>query len=223
LTTTGFWQALQYYTSLHSFVIDVSKDCIDRDKSNGRGHGDDPQVRFLIMFYLFITCIFTMLSYFYFRFVLCFAFVLFLLCYTAFLFYPGILLLTRYQMEQMLRMCVLHCYSHQWRQRTHFHISYYYWVIFFRLGTWLYVFSIIRCYCGSDCIACSILRNRQISRYYLVIFEYITGLILGGPWYYPPSSQCFGTDMVYYVYCCRDLQFLHNVIIIKIKDLISQT
>ena len=26
---------------------------------------------------------------------------LFLLCYTAFLFYPGILLLTRYQMEQM--------------------------------------------------------------------------------------------------------------------------
>jgi hypothetical protein len=28
--------------------------------------------------------------------------------------------------------------------------------------------------------------------------------------------------MVYYVYFCRDLQFLHNVIITKIKDLISQ-
>jgi hypothetical protein len=37
------------------------------------------------------------------------------------------------------------------------------------------------CYCGSDCIACSILRNRQISRYYFVIFESITGLIFGGP------------------------------------------
>ena len=30
-----------------------------------------------------------------------FVFVLFLLCYTAFSFYPDILLLTRYQMEQM--------------------------------------------------------------------------------------------------------------------------
>jgi hypothetical protein len=169
--------------------------------------------------YLFMTCIFTMLSYFYFRFVLCFVFVLFLLCYTAFLFYPGILLLTRYQMEQM---CVLHCLRHQWRQRTHFHISYYYWVIFFSLVTWIYVFSIVWFYCGSDCIACSILRIRQISRYYFVIFESITGLIPGELWYYPPSSQCFGTDMVYYVYVYLYLQFLNNVIIIKIKDLISE-
>ena len=43
-------QALQCYNSLHSFVIDIRKNCIDRDKSNGRGHGDDPQVKFLIMF-----------------------------------------------------------------------------------------------------------------------------------------------------------------------------
>ena len=130
MPTTAFWQALQCYTSHHSFVIDVSKDCIDRDESNGRGLGDDPHVRFFIIFYLFITCIFTMLSYFYFRFVLCFVFVLYLLCYAAFLFYPGILLLTRYQMEQMSKICVLHCFSHQWRKRTHFHISYYYWGFF---------------------------------------------------------------------------------------------
>ena len=51
---------------------------------------------------------------------------------------------------------------------------------FFRLGTWLYVFSIIRCYCGSDCIASSILRILQVSRYYFVIFESITGLTPGG-------------------------------------------
>ena len=163
-----------------------------------------------------------MISYFYFRFLLCFVFVLFLLCYTAFLFYPGIPLLTRYQMERMSNMCVLYCFSQQWRQRTHFRISYYYWVIFFRLVTWFYVFSIIWCYCGSDCIACSIPRNRQISRYYFVIFESITGLIPGELWYYPSSSQCFGTDMVYYVYFYLDLQFLSHVIIIKIKDLISQ-
>ena len=161
-----------------------------------------------------------MRSYFYFRFVLCFVFLLFLLCYTAF-FCPGILLLTS-QMEQMSTMCVLHCFSHQWRQRTHFHNSYYYWVIFFRLVTWFYVFSSIWCYCGRDCIACSILRIRQISRYYFVIFESITGLILGGPWYHPPYSQCFGTDMIYYAYFYRDLQYLNNVISIKIKDLISQ-
>ena len=33
------------------------------------------------------------------------------------------------------------------------------------------------------------------------------------------SSQCFGTDMVYYIY----LQFLNNVIIIKTKVLLLQT
>ena len=39
--------------------------------------------------------------------------------------------------------------------------------------------------------------------------------------YHPPSSQCFGTDMVYYMYFYWNLHFTNNAIIIKTKLLLS--
>ena len=51
-----------------------------------------------------------------------------------------------------------------------------------------------------------------------VLFYSADGLV--GLWgYHPPSSQCIGTDMVYYIYFWN-LPFLNNVIIIKTKVLL---
>ena len=66
---------------------------------------------YLHCFLIFIFGSFFVLFLFYFYYVI-----------QLFLFYPDTLLLAWYQIEQMSKMCVLHCFSHQWRQRTHFHI-----------------------------------------------------------------------------------------------------
>ena len=42
-------------------------------------------------------------------------------------------------------------------------------------------------------------------------------------WYHLNSSQCFGADMVYYIYFYWNVQFLNNVIILKTKVLLPRS
>ena len=76
----------------------------------------------------------------------------------------------------MSEMCVLHCFSYQWRQGKHI-LKLFIIKLFFicRIVACYCIFSIIWCYCGGDCIGCSILQILQVSRYCFVIFESITG------------------------------------------------
>jgi hypothetical protein len=46
---------------------------------------------------------------------------------------------------------------------------------------------------------------------------YLYWWTISAPGYYPPSSQCYGTDMLYYIYLLLQLSFLNNIIINNIK------